>query len=232
MMKKYIAVSGGADSTATALLLWERGEDFEMVFSDTGVELPEVYYILPELSKIINKPLHVISGGSFFQYLVQFGYLLPSIQRRWCTRLLKTSPQDKFFKENNVSDVSIGFRADEDRELPQNRPYSYNYPLRDAGFSRLDVHNLCKKYGLLNDAYKWRSRINCWCCFNQSRYEWLGLYRNYPSLYKLAEKWEGNSNGFNFNEKFSLEQLRKADQRQIKILPDKDEGEECLICTI
>ncbi len=32
----YVAVSGGADSTALALLLWERGEDFEMVFSDTG----------------------------------------------------------------------------------------------------------------------------------------------------------------------------------------------------
>lgn len=25
---KYVAISGGADSTALALLLWERGEEF------------------------------------------------------------------------------------------------------------------------------------------------------------------------------------------------------------
>jgi len=30
---KYVCVSGGADSTAMALLLWERGEEFEVTYS-------------------------------------------------------------------------------------------------------------------------------------------------------------------------------------------------------
>jgi 3'-phosphoadenosine 5'-phosphosulfate sulfotransferase (PAPS reductase)/FAD synthetase len=37
----YVSLSGGADSTALAILLKERGEEFEMVFADTGAELPE-----------------------------------------------------------------------------------------------------------------------------------------------------------------------------------------------
>ena len=43
---KYIAVSGGMDSTALVLLLWEHGVEFELVFSDTGAELPKVSCLL------------------------------------------------------------------------------------------------------------------------------------------------------------------------------------------
>lgn len=62
-IKKIVTVSGGADSTAVALLMYERGEDFELLFSDTGAELPEVYYLLPRLAETVGKPLHVVSGG-------------------------------------------------------------------------------------------------------------------------------------------------------------------------
>jgi 3'-phosphoadenosine 5'-phosphosulfate sulfotransferase (PAPS reductase)/FAD synthetase len=76
MSKKQVCVSGGSDSTALALLLWERGEDFEMAFADTGAELPEVYWLLPRLAQYVGKKLTVVSGGSFFQLLVQYGYML------------------------------------------------------------------------------------------------------------------------------------------------------------
>lgn len=38
--KRLIAVSGGCDSIAMALLAHERGEDFDLLFADTGAELP------------------------------------------------------------------------------------------------------------------------------------------------------------------------------------------------
>ncbi len=53
---KYVAVSGGADSTALALLMHERGEEFEMVFADTGAELPETYYTLARLARERDAP--------------------------------------------------------------------------------------------------------------------------------------------------------------------------------
>ena len=89
MASRFVAVSGGADSTAAALLLWERGEDFELCFADTGAELPEVYWLLPRLAKTVGKPLHVVSGGGFFQKLVAYNFFLPSPRARYCTRELK-----------------------------------------------------------------------------------------------------------------------------------------------
>ena len=78
-MRKFVSVSGGKDSTATALLLWERKEDFELIWADTGAELPENYWIVPRLAQLIQKPLHVVSNGTFFQWLVKKGYFLPGV---------------------------------------------------------------------------------------------------------------------------------------------------------
>lgn len=36
----------------------------------------------------------------------------------------------------------------------------------------------------------WRTRANCYFCFNQRAYEWAGLYEHHPELYWAAEKYE------------------------------------------
>jgi len=70
---KQVCISAGADSTALALLLYERGEDFEMVFSDTGAELPEVYWLLPRIAQYTGKKLTVVSGGASSKSLSNMG---------------------------------------------------------------------------------------------------------------------------------------------------------------
>lgn len=74
------------------------GGGFELVFADTGAELPEVYWLLPRLAKTIGKTLHVVSNGSFFQHLAAYGYMLPGPRLRWCTRLLKQVPLPNFLE--------------------------------------------------------------------------------------------------------------------------------------
>jgi phosphoadenosine phosphosulfate reductase family protein len=39
-------------------------------------------------------------------------------------------------------------------------------------------------------AFAWRSRPNCYFCFYQRRYEWIGLLEHYPALFDRAEKIE------------------------------------------
>lgn len=237
---KYVCVSGGADSTALALLLWERGEDFEMVFSDTGAELPEVYWLLPRLAQTVNKPLHVVSNGSFFQHLVRYGYLLPGPRLRWRTRLLKLVPQDNWFKAHDAESVAVGIRADESRRLHSDSKrtgkYTFVYPLYEAGIDKRDVKKLCAKYDLLNPVYAWRSSVSCFCCFFQRVSDWKGLMKHHPTLFAVAEEWERQAikkteKGYTWRRGWTLEAMRKMDEQQLDLWPEPEE-EPCLICTI
>ncbi|WP_170932739.1 phosphoadenosine phosphosulfate reductase family protein [Desulfosporosinus sp. FKB] len=234
----YVAVSGGADSTALALLLWERGEDFEMVFSDTGGELPETYWILPRLAQRIDKKLNVVSNGSFFQHLVQYGFLLPGPRMRWCTKLVKMVPQRNFFNQIRAEKVFVGIRADEPRRLERKNTEKYEnaYPLAEAGMGKKDVKALCANYDLLNPVYEWRSNVSCFFCFFQKKRDWLGLLKHHPTLYGVAEEWERQSSittkqGWGWNQRFTLSQLRVADEQQLKLWPEPD-AEPCLICSL
>jgi 3'-phosphoadenosine 5'-phosphosulfate sulfotransferase (PAPS reductase)/FAD synthetase len=235
---KYVAVSGGADSTALALLLWERGEEFEMVFADTSAELPEVYWLLPRLAQTVGKKLHVVTNGSFFQHLVQYGYMLPGPRLRWCTRLLKQVPQDTFFRQVGAERAAIGIRADEPRRLNRadRNGVSFYYPLAEAGMDKADVKALCRKYDLLNPVYQWRSSVSCFCCFFQRAADWRGLQKHHPTLYAVAEEWERQAlttteKGYTWRRGYTLEALRKMDEHQLRLWPEPEE-EPCLICSV
>lgn len=237
---KYVCVSGGADSTAMALLLYERGEDFEMVFSDTGAELPETYWLLPRLAKYVGKKLTVVSGGSFYQHLTQYGFLLPGPRVRWCTRVLKQAPQDAYFKSIGAERVCVGIRADEPRRLhtntkPRTGIHQFTYPLADAGMDKADVIKLCEKHGLLSPVYEWRTNVSCFCCFFQRLSDWKGLMQHHPTLYEVATEWERQSilmteKGYTWRKGWTLEAMREMDEAQLKLWPEP-KGEPCLICT-
>jgi len=240
-VKTYVAVSGGADSTATALLLWERDVEFELCFADTGAELPEVYWLLPRLAKTVGKPFHVVSGGGFFQKLVSRGFLLPGPRVRYCTGELKQQPQDRFYRAMGIDEIAVGIRADEPRRLRGDRAgLHYTYPLADTGMDKIAVKALCAKHDMLNPLYEWRNSVSCFCCFFQPLRDWRGLWRHHPTLFTVAEEWERQSlvvSGFGWrSDKWTLEKIRLREQCQGKLdlWPDvvEETEEPCLICTI
>ena len=49
----------------------------------------------------------------------------------------------------------------------------------------------------------WRTRANCYFCFNQRLYEWIGLLEHYPELFWRAEAMEHNGSEFYWNGKNS-----------------------------
>ena len=240
-MAGYLAISGGADSTAMALLLHERGEDFEMVFADTGAELPETYWLIPRLQQYVGKPLTVVSNGTFYQHLSNYGFLLPSVLARWCTRVLKMVPQDRFFGAIGECDVGVGIRADEMRRAnrPPRKTVTFRYPLVEAGMGKADVLALCEQHGLLSPAYRWRTNTSCFCCPFQRLADWRGLAKNHPDLYALAEDWEEHTKvraereglpHYTWIRGKRLKDLREATERQLEFWPECPE-EACTICT-
>jgi 3'-phosphoadenosine 5'-phosphosulfate sulfotransferase (PAPS reductase)/FAD synthetase len=56
-MAQVVAFSGGKDSVATALLLYERGEDFDLLFTPTGNELPSLVEHMDRVIARVGKKL-------------------------------------------------------------------------------------------------------------------------------------------------------------------------------
>jgi hypothetical protein len=49
--------------------------------------------------------------------------------------------------------------------------------------------------------FSWRTRANCYFCFNQRKYEWVGLLEHYPDLFWNAEKLEHSESEYFWNGK-------------------------------
>lgn len=237
----YVAFSGGADSTALAILLHEQGQEFELVFADTGAELPETYHTVTRVARLLSRKLVVVSNGTFYQHLANRGFMVPTAFCRWCTRLLKRVPQDIYYHQKEGAAVAVGIRADEGHRM-EGRPGILR-PLVDAGLGRQEVLDLCRRHDLLNPAYAWRSNVSCFCCFFQRKGDWRGLLAHHPDLYALAEQWESESKAWadlnrpvgadplcTFNRRLSLVQLRLATERQITLWPEPEE-KACAVCS-
>ena len=225
MAKRYVSFSGGADSTALAIYLADKGEDFTLLFADTGAELPETYWIVPRVARALNRPLVVVSGPTMYQRLVGRGFYLPSFANRWCTRELKLDPLNAV---TGPDGSMVGICADEDHRMPK-----AERPLVNAGIGKAEARAMCEKRDLLSPAYKWRTSCSCFCCPFQDPWDWRNLRAEHPDLFALAEDWERfsmmASHGHTWNERFALQNVRLAEDNQIEMFP-KPRGEACAIC--
>lgn len=79
-----LPVSGGADSTALAILLHEIAPeiDFRMVFTDTGAEEKETIESLDRLEIWLGKKIERIGEKSLFSLIEEFNGFLPSPRDR------------------------------------------------------------------------------------------------------------------------------------------------------
>lgn len=91
MTRQVVAFSGGKDSTAVALLLHERGENFDLLFTPTGNELPDLVAHLRRVSDHVGREIIVPPNRSLALWIEHFK-ALPNNRQRWCTRLIKIEP--------------------------------------------------------------------------------------------------------------------------------------------
>jgi hypothetical protein len=255
--RQIVPVSGGKDSSALAVYLRQRNPEvrFEYVFSDTGVELPETYDYLDRLENVLGIEIARISAMEAFEVEAKpgrsafdvalyehFAGFLPSPRARWCTRVLKIAPFERFVGSDRAYS-HIGIRVDENRqgylgtggagakpvvisERPNITPV---YPYKDDGIGLDDVHRILESAGLgLPDYYEWRSRSGCFFCFYQQIGEWQGLKERHPELFERAKTYEVMKRGrkYTWVDGRSLEDIQRMPRRSA---PAKmDDG--CAVC--
>ena len=251
-VRHIVSVSGGKDSAALALYLWEKypGIKMEYVFCDTGCELPETYEYLQRLGAILGQPIVHLNaldligvakkpGRNPFDIWLKevYGGFLPSPQARWCTRILKIKPYEKYIGDDRAISY-IGIRGDEDRdgyqskkppvisEQPNIMPC---YPFRDDNLGLADIKLILEESGLgLPSYYEWRSRSGCYFCFYQKIGEWQGLKERHPDWFEMAKTYE--KDGFTWVDGRTLEDIAALPKREA--IPASDLTEGCAICHI
>ena len=258
-VRHVLGISGGKDSAALAIYLKQQGRipEMEYFFTDTGVELPEVYTFVDKLETWLGKPIERLgSKRDFFHHLKMHGGMLPSPRQRWCTRKMKIEPLEEFIGDDECV-TYIGIRADEFRDgylslKPHIKPC---YPFITDGLVREDIFNILRETVGVPEYYEWRSRSGCFFCFFQRRDEWIGLHERHPEAFQRAveiEREEGGK-GYTWIEGMTLVELleqkdeimkksrakkeaaKKAGRSWQDILAEDgedDENQSCLICSL
>ena len=116
----FISFSGGVESTTMCVLF---GNKADAIFCDTGFEHQEIYDRIDLVEKWVQNfhrkdfKIHRIMNqkwGSLKDYIIHAKYL-PSFQQRFCTRMFKIEPIDKYleqYKDEGV-ELMIGLNSDE-----------------------------------------------------------------------------------------------------------------------
>lgn len=210
-VRHVLGLSGGKDSAALAIYLKDKGcvPEMEYFFCDTGAELPEVYAFIDRLEDYLGKEVaRLNSGRDFDHHLKRFGGYLPSPRQRWCTRVLKIEPFEKFIGEDEAISY-IGIRADEFREgyISTKPSIKAVFPFKEDGIVREDVFRILEESVGIPEYYKWRARSGCYFCFFQQRREWLGLKREHPALFEAAKRYENDKDGYTWIQGTTLDDL-------------------------
>ena len=200
-----VAFSGGKDSTALALRMAELGEDFVLLFTPTGNELPDLHAHLRRIVALTGRPLVRPANRALSSWIRHFR-ALPNFRMRWCTRLIKIEPCVRFLEdvaerdarwyEQDCCDLPtliVGLRADEpEREGLYGDHATYRYPLREWGWGLAEVWGYLGQRGI--DVPR---RTDCALCYGQRLSEWWTLWRDHPTEYAKGERWE-DATGFTF----------------------------------
>lgn len=257
-VRHVLGISGGKDSAALAVYIRdhypELHEKMEYFFTDTGVELQEIYTFLDKMEAYLGKEIKRLSSGRDFEHwLKMHNDYLPSPRQRWCTRVMKLKPFEAFVGDDPVISY-VGIRADEDREgyISHKETIQAVFPFIDDGLVRDDVFRILEDSVGVPEYYQWRSRSGCFFCFFQRQEEWLGLKRRHPELFEEAKRLEiVSGGGYTWSQGKTLDEVvkraeereRRGDFFEKKEMPrwqdalrngddDDPEDQACLICSL
>jgi 3'-phosphoadenosine 5'-phosphosulfate sulfotransferase (PAPS reductase)/FAD synthetase len=195
----FIPVSGGADSTALAIImhvLFGHLVQFKYLFTDTRADDRSIYENLDRLEVFLGQPIiRLMPEAGLYELIEQYNGFLPNTQSRWCTRELKLAPYDAYMKTIRKGGEEVysyvGIRADESSRVAFiSHDVITETPLRDLGIDRAGVFGILQRSVGVPSLYRGRTRSGCECCYAQRRTEWLATVRRDREATKRIAKCE------------------------------------------
>lgn len=190
-MTRYISFSGGVESTTMCILY---GKGAKAIFCDTGSEHKELYerldYVekyLIELHKgdfeLIKVKANVKTKekryvDSLTDYILDYKYM-PSSMARFCTRVFKIEPIEKYLKDKGEIEMMIGLNFDEKNRtgnLQKLENCKYSYPLIENELDRNDCIDILNIHGLNPSFPVYMQRGGCKFCFFKKEAEYKAMY--------------------------------------------------------
>jgi hypothetical protein len=184
---------------ALAIQLIERGEPLdEVVFADTGAEVPETYEYLKVAGRYLTDrgvPLTTVRRAG--QGLLETCFkreVFPSAIWRWSTRDFKVRPIRKHYK--GLKRPIIQYLAIAYDELERMRDSDVDwitnvYPLVDDRITRQGCIQIIQSAGLPVPV-----KSGCWFCPFNNAERWRWLHETHPDLFAEAVALEEGSKHF------------------------------------
>lgn len=234
-----VSLSGGKDSTALVLGMYERGYQIdEIVFAEIGMEWEQVYDVLEKVEKITGIPVTVVKPpeDKRFEYLMleheitrgertgTKGYGWPTPLNRWCTTFLKARPLDAHLKQREAEGYNvvsyIGIAYDEAHRTQKNAgsvKLNKRYPLVDWRMTEADCLRFCRDHGIdFGGLYEHFRRISCWCCPLMRLSDARAIYHYYPEKWEKLKQLDAQSRT-QFKADYSVLQLEERFKREDSI---------------
>jgi 3'-phosphoadenosine 5'-phosphosulfate sulfotransferase (PAPS reductase)/FAD synthetase len=195
-----LSFGGGVNSVALMVLLIQEDLPLdEVLFADTGSELPETYDYLTVAEEYCRKhgvpfvTVRKASGVSLYDHCLS-RKVIPSAVWRWSTRDFKVTPIHRRYRSTGGHiHQYLAIAYDEIERMKTSRvEYVTNlFPLVDRRITRQGCIEIIESAGLPVPV-----KSGCFFCPFNSAERWAWLNRAHPSLYKKAIRLEESSKHF------------------------------------
>lgn len=214
--KVFIMFSGGRDSSVCSFLmipmLKEMGKDFELLFVDTGVEIPSVSEYVVRFAEWFDAKLTMVRGGVDFFSHYENKKMWPNAIYRDCIAVLIKTPSERYIAtqvQDGESYIVIrGARQDQATDRAQGqkicsikgtgiggdvRQVNPLYNLSQEAFDGYEKQ-LSESFGLWEGYAKGFRRTACWTCPFQTVDQYDTIRKELPFLWEVlrrkAREWD------------------------------------------
>jgi 3'-phosphoadenosine 5'-phosphosulfate sulfotransferase (PAPS reductase)/FAD synthetase len=193
-INRFIAFSGGIDSTALALLT----PDATPVFTDTNWEFPHVYEHIDRFEKVTGREVVRLSHpewpGGLPEYIRHHAFM-PGHGARYCTRIFKIETYNRWIVSRLPAEMLIGLRYDEPESMRVGNLTNMNgltikYPLRELELTRMDCVRVCAENNLLPQYPVYAARGGCVGCFYKRKTEVQAMAALIPDVMDKLQELE------------------------------------------